>query len=309
MAAVLAETDGVGAGGDDEKPSWDDDIDVDDIIPSDRDEVPHTSAAKERKKAKKKEKKERMADDGEYAVDVDDMDADAPKAGGSSWDEVEWDGTEEMRKRVLDQYMEEINELEFNDMVRPIDVFPYASCSRALPCTQVAGAPTRFRYVPVGKTTYELTPAEILLADDKDLNEYVGLKKLAPYRKQRETWDAKRGERLHEFKNKVSARLRDAGADVVAAEHSADGERKAKKRKGKKERMREKAAQGPEEAEVGGEVKTKATDSSRQSDKHTKRRHDDEEESHMGNITASEPVKKKRRRQKKADKPIEQAVV
>lgn len=125
MAAVLAETDGVGAGSDDEKPSWDDDIDVDDIIPPNRDEVPHTSVAKERKKAKKKEKKKRMADDGEYAVDVDDMDADAPKAGGGSWDEVEWDGTEEMRKRVLDEYMEEINELEFNDMVRPIDVFPY----------------------------------------------------------------------------------------------------------------------------------------------------------------------------------------
>jgi protein KRI1 len=120
MAAVLAETDGVGAGGDDdEKPTWEDDIDVDDIIPPNRNEVPHTSAAKERKKAKKKEKKQSMAEDGEYAVDVDEMDADAPKAGGSGWDEVEWDGTEEMRKRVLDQYMEEINELEFNDMVRP----------------------------------------------------------------------------------------------------------------------------------------------------------------------------------------------
>jgi protein KRI1 len=117
MAAVLAETDGVGAGGDDEKPSWDDDIDLDDVIEK---EAPSTTAAKERKKAKKKEKK-RMREDDEDAVDVDEMDADAPKASGSEsrWDEMEWDGTEEMRKRVLDHYMEELYELEFNDMVRP----------------------------------------------------------------------------------------------------------------------------------------------------------------------------------------------
>jgi len=34
-------------------------------------------------------------------------------------DEVECDGAEEMRKRILDQYMKELYELEFNDMVRP----------------------------------------------------------------------------------------------------------------------------------------------------------------------------------------------
>jgi len=126
MAAVLAETDGVGVG---EKPTWDSDIDVDDIIPK---EAPPTSAAKERKKTKKKEKKKRTAGNEVNAVDVDEMDADVPRAGGSTWDEVEWDGTEEMRKRVLDRYLEEINELEFNDMVRPLllsfpnGIFPHA---------------------------------------------------------------------------------------------------------------------------------------------------------------------------------------
>jgi protein KRI1 len=53
-------------------------------------------------------------------VDIDEMDADAPEHSGTTWDDVEWDGTEEMRKRVLDQYMEELYELEFNDMVRPL---------------------------------------------------------------------------------------------------------------------------------------------------------------------------------------------
>ncbi|KAH9963018.1 KRI1-like family C-terminal-domain-containing protein [Russula compacta] len=273
MAAVLAEIDGVGDGRDDEKPMWEDDIDVDDIIPPSGNEAPRASAAKERKKAKKKERKKRMREDDASAVDVDEMDADAPKDGGSTWDGMEWDGTEEMRKRVLDQYMEELYGLEFNDMV--------------------AGMPTHFRYIPVSKTTFALNPTEILLADDKDLNEYVGLKKLAPYRKLRDTWDARRGERLREFKTKVSARV----------------EKQMTMRKGKKERMRERAARAPEECEVAGEVETKATDSPRRSNKHANRLHDEEEGGgYVSMTTGGEPMKKKRRRQKRAERPIEQAV-
>ncbi|KAI0295299.1 KRI1-like family C-terminal-domain-containing protein [Russula brevipes] len=276
MAAVLAETDGAG---DDEKPTWDDDIDVGDIIPPSVDDASLASATKERKKAKKKEKKKRKREDDQSAVGVDEMDADAIDEDEERWDDLEWDGTEEMRKRVLDQYMEELYGLEFNDMV--------------------AGMPTRFRYTPVAKTTYALTSSEILLADDKDLNEYVGLKKLAPYRKQSEAWDAKRTERLREFKHKVSARLGDAGADIIATEHTMDGERKAKKRKGKKERMREKAVRAPEEAEMAVEVVgMKATDPPGQSNKNAEWRSDDDEEDEV-----SEPVKKKRRRQKRAGKP------
>jgi protein KRI1 len=126
MAAVLAETDGVGADGNDKKPTWDDDIDIDDIVPPSRDDA-HSSAAKERKKAKKKERKKRMREDEADAVDVDEMDADTLAHSGTRWDEVEWDGTEDMRKRVLDEYMQELFELEFNDMVRPYSLpFPYA---------------------------------------------------------------------------------------------------------------------------------------------------------------------------------------
>jgi protein KRI1 len=120
MAAMLAETDGLTVGWDDEKPTWDDDIDVGDIVPPRGDEVTRATAAKERKKAKKKERRKRTEHDVDASgVDLDEMDADAPNDGGSKWDEVEWDGTEEMRKRVLDQYMDDLYELEFNDMVRP----------------------------------------------------------------------------------------------------------------------------------------------------------------------------------------------
>ena len=166
--------------------------------------------------------------------------------------------------------------------------------------------PTRFRYVPVAQTPFGLSASEILLADDKDLNEYVGLKKLAPYRKQRETWDAKRGERLREFKKKVSGRLEETGANDATMEHLADGEHKAKKRKGKKERMREKAAQVEEGTEVVQEVGTKTTDSPRESNKRAKEQSEDVG-GDMGIIASSEPVKKKRRRQKKSENPVKKA--
>ena len=139
MAAVLAEIDGVGADGNDKKPKWDDDIDIDDIVPPGRDD-PRSSAVKERKKAKKKERKKRMREDEADVVDVDEMDADAdaPAHSGTEWDEAEWDGTEEMRKRVLDQYMEELYELEFNDMVRPHSLpFPHAIFTSA--CFRLQG--------------------------------------------------------------------------------------------------------------------------------------------------------------------------
>lgn len=140
MAAILVETDGAGANGDDEKPTWDDDIDVDYIVPRSEDEGRHASTSldvKERKKAKKKEKK-KARDVDEDGVGVDEMDADALTDGGNRWDEVEWDGTEEMRKRVLDQYMEEVYELEFNDMVRLLSIV-----STCTPCSAHPHGTTR----------------------------------------------------------------------------------------------------------------------------------------------------------------------
>ena len=166
--------------------------------------------------------------------------------------------------------------------------------------------PTHFRYVPVTMTQYGLSASEILLADDKDLNEYVGLKKLAPYRKQRDTWDAKRGERLREFKKKVSGRLEETGANGAIMEHLVDSEHKAKKRKGKKERTREKAARVAEGTEVLQEVETKTTDPPRESNKRAKEQSEDVGED-MGTTASSEPVKKKRRRQKKPENLVKKA--
>jgi protein KRI1 len=50
------------------------------------------------------------------------------------------------------------------------------------PTAQVDNQPTRFKYAPVDATAFDLTPEEILLATDAELNTYVGLSKLATYR-------------------------------------------------------------------------------------------------------------------------------
>ena len=93
---------------DEEKPEWADDIDISDIVPA-------KTQKRDRKRQRDKTKTDKAWQD-DAAVNVEDMDADAevPHHGN---DDEEWDGTEEMRKRKLDQYMEELYELEFNDLV------------------------------------------------------------------------------------------------------------------------------------------------------------------------------------------------
>lgn len=95
---------------DDEKPIWDDDIDITDIVPEEEAE------GKKKKKKKKKKAAEAQIEDG---VDVDEMDADVVKP----IDDEDWDGSEEMRKKKLDEYMDEVYGLEFNDMVGIVSLF------------------------------------------------------------------------------------------------------------------------------------------------------------------------------------------
>jgi len=73
-----------------------------------------------------------------------------------------------------------------------------------------------------------------------------------------------------------------------------DLEHKAKKRKGKKDRMREKAARAQDEAEVVQEVETKATESPKTGYKCAKEQREDIGEDGMAATTSSEPVNKKR---------------
>lgn len=218
--------------GDAEKPTWDDDIDITDIIPSQPQPEPSSSklSKKEKKKEKKKLKKllakkgEGEDDEDADGVDIDAMDASNPQS-----------------KEELTEALSSLNDLEFNSLV--------GSGPSALP--------TRFKYVPVLPSAYGLSPLEIFMADDTDLNEVVGLKKLAPYRRDKgKAWDSKRNEKLREFRKNLgekrpgyrgsNSHSHSTGAGAIDGEipeegGDGDGMRSnPKKRKGKKERQKEK---------------------------------------------------------------------
>ncbi|KAK9354035.1 KRI1-like family C-terminal-domain-containing protein [Lipomyces doorenjongii] len=66
---------------------------------------------------------------------------------------------------------------------------------------------TKFRYREVSPESFNLNPADILLADDNQLNEFIGLKKLAPYRepekKQKDHKKYAKKKRLREWRKQV----------------------------------------------------------------------------------------------------------
>ncbi|KAF8331256.1 Krr1-domain-containing protein [Amanita rubescens] len=242
---------------DEEKPMWEDDIDIGDIHIS-GDEQPNIIDDSKKDKKKKKKKKDDDEDHmDEGGVDIDEMDADVVRDD----DEEEWDGTEEMRKRKLKEYMGELDALDFNDVV--------------------AGMKTRFRYAPVKSESFALTPVEILMATDQELNQYVSIRKYAPYRRDAQ-WDNNRNEKLRELKKQIAERMGRAGMDAGdgEADRHARGSKPAKKRKGRKERMKAKAAiengeedevrqQGKREREDEGE---QAVDGQGEEDAHKKKR-------------------------------------
>lgn len=139
--------------------------------------------------------------------------------------------------------------------------------------------PTRFKYTPVQSQSFALTPAEILMATDQELNHYLSVKKYAPYRKDG-NWDHTRGERLKELKQSVAPRVSGVWGDGEPGAPSQGGGQIVKKRKGKKERMKLKAVE--EEVPLTG-----------------KRNFSEAQEDGPGS-GAEETGKKKRRRRKKS---------
>ncbi|KAI9505214.1 KRI1-like family C-terminal-domain-containing protein [Coemansia spiralis] len=133
------------------KPTWDDDIDVDDLISD-------SEASYNKRKPEKSAKSIDIGDD-DFIMDADYLD----QSGSKSVDVEELSSKKNELKDRVSKYMDEYYQLNFNDIIAD-------------------GIPTRFRYAKVKPVNYGLTPAEILLADEKFLNEYVSVKKIAAYR-------------------------------------------------------------------------------------------------------------------------------
>lgn len=83
--------------------------------------------------------------------------------------------------------------------------------------------PTRFKYRSVGADDFGLTPVEILQADDKDLNGFLSLKKLAPYRDVStylDKWKKSKKKRRRAFREKLATQ------ELAVATKAKEGRRK-----------------------------------------------------------------------------------
>ena len=178
--------------------------------------------------------------------------------------------------------------------------------------------PTRFKYVPVGKQNYSLDAVEILMADDKDLNEYMSIKKYAPYRQEkgdRSKWDKRQQDKLKDLKETLKKKQRafghyDPSGGVIEGGEGAQ-EKPKKKRMGKKERMKAKVTEG-EDGEGGGDADAMEVDAPAPAESSTKkkRKRDGAEDGDREAVPVAESGagadegakrKKRRRRPKKTE--------
>ncbi|KAJ9099775.1 hypothetical protein QFC21_003773 [Naganishia friedmannii] len=252
----------IGADDDDEKPTWDDmegegadqafeeaeeigeaEEGQDYALPEDDEDAPLNmdadflgvpDAEGSKKKKNKKNKKKDQKRMKEEAADEALVEADL----GASLEE---------RKAKLKDAVDEYENLDHEDMIGDL--------------------PTRFKYMKAAPNTYGLSPVEILLATDAELNDFLTVKHYAPYRHGSGVGAAGRGmgKRLGELKSKLAtrrwgeeievdakgfgkdsdkARSRDSGWNKNGGS-AKDGESAPsgppKKRMGKKERQRLKA--------------------------------------------------------------------
>jgi len=220
------------------KPTWDDDIDIKDLVP-DFKEV-------------------------EAEVELSDVEDDI---GGDDDNE---DGDEEMQD-ANDNDVQESSQPSKHDKLSSKPQKPSKQTSRILraniesyvddklPLNLPSGTsktPTTFRYRAVSPESYSLTPADILFAADKQLNEYAGLKKLASFRDEsKKTKDKKRyakgkGFKLREWRKEVFGKPEVTWEELVRKAEGKDvkkedGDNKKKKRK----------AEGEQDGDAGDKSK------------------------------------------------------
>ncbi|ORY07854.1 Krr1-domain-containing protein [Basidiobolus meristosporus CBS 931.73] len=162
---------------DNKKPVFDDDIDISDIVTEEPVEEPKKG------KKNKKGKEPANVEEDDFIMDADYL------PGGEHFEEAKPKKGKDKKsnKRSMDEYLDDYYQLDYEDMVGDL--------------------PTRFKYHQVKPSSFGLDPVEILMADEKDLNDFVSLKKLAPYRPaDKQEADIKKyskKKRIREFRKKI----------------------------------------------------------------------------------------------------------
>ncbi|XP_059280418.1 uncharacterized protein LOC132034163 isoform X2 [Lycium ferocissimum] len=98
--------------------------------------------------------------DHDQTSDVNKGSADEEEEGGKRKKKRKRSNT--VMKAVREELMEEYYKLDYEDTIGDLK--------------------TRFKYRPVKANRFGLAPAEMLMIEDKEFNQYVSLKKIAPYR-------------------------------------------------------------------------------------------------------------------------------
>jgi protein KRI1 len=172
------------------KPKFDDDIDIKDLIPD-------------------------FKDDEEERPDItlssDEEDAAGPGAEGDNGD----DGKPAKSSKKRKQERADAKSAARRDR-RLIENLVDSNLEYEAALAAKPKAPTRFRYRETSPTTFGLTARDILLADDSQLNEFAGLKKLAAFRDA----DKKKKDKKHLSKK---ARLRQWRKDTFGDEDGPKG--------------------------------------------------------------------------------------
>ncbi|KAJ5678229.1 uncharacterized protein N7477_003862 [Penicillium maclennaniae] len=130
-----------------QKPEWDDDIDIKDLIPDYEDEEPTKPL-----------------------LSSDDEDEEDDEASGSKKKSKAQEKREQKREVRKDKMR--IDEAVERNLDLDITLLPGATKKNA----------TRFRYRETSPQSFGLTARDILMADDQQLNQFAGLKKLASFR-------------------------------------------------------------------------------------------------------------------------------
>ncbi|KAI5475361.1 KRR1 interacting protein 1 [Pseudohyphozyma bogoriensis] len=238
MAEVYGQ-DYEGADDADFKPTWDDDIDISDLIgdgdeDGSRGDEAFDPSEVQGKKKKKDKKGKRKRDEEGFPSEL----MEAAKRTGNAQQQAE-----------LEKLEDEYYGLDHEDKVGDVN--------------------TRFNYAKVAPSAYSLTPVEILMATDAELNAYMSLRKMAPYRQGEEKPRSKK--KLKEFRDALKNREWGVEIDEEAEERqkkrpkwSEEGAKKREKkegsstdakgkRMGKKERTRKKLEAEAAAAAAGGE--------------------------------------------------------